>query len=165
MAGPRPFFCLGMGIFMRNQTKECNSANGRSHSEWPTVVREVILFTGVPPGKIIAQFLDYAIFSVLQFTHISEAPLIVTDLVVNGEFHPTLAVPNISGQFSPLRLPLRMRRGSSFGAVLQAPAVNDLGRGCCYRKLPVSMVLSTDHGDFAFMAVQVIRRDDDGPVV
>ena len=141
-----------------DQTKDC-------HSEWPGAVREVILFTGTSPDKIIAQFIDYAIFSVLQFTNISETPLIVTDLLVNGEFHPTLAAPNLSGQFPPLWLPLQMRRGSSFGAVLQAPAIIKPALECCYRKPPVSVVLSTDQGDFAFMAVQVIRRDDDGPLV
>jgi len=141
-----------------DQARKCNSIEGRRRHVWPTPVRAAILFAPADDRhtEVAIQFLDYAIFTVLQLTCIAQVSLTVTDLIVNNEFHPLLVVGSLSERFSSLRLPVQMSRGSSFGAVLQAP-VSTAVRPFCYPKVPKSLLLSTDHGDFVFDAGEVIR--------
>jgi len=143
-----------------HQTRQRDSINGQSRSAWPTAVRAVIWFTPSDErrAEVVIQFLDYAIFTVLQLTCIAQTPFTVTDLVVNDEFRPSLVVGSLSERFSPLRLPVQMNPGSSFGAVLQAPVSTAL-LPFCYPKVPASLLISTDHGDFVFNAGEIIRSD------
>jgi len=149
-----------------HQARKRDSVNGRSRSTWPTAVRAVILFTPSDdrPAEVVIQFLDYAIFTVLQLTCIAKAPFTVTDLIVNGEFRPALVVGSLSERFSPLRLPVQMNSGSSFGAVLQAP-ISTAVIPFCYPKVPASLLISTDHGDFVFNAGEIIRPDGSPPAI
>jgi len=142
------------------QARKRNLIECRNRSAWPTAVRAVILFAPSDdrPAEVVIQFLDYAIFTVLQLTCIAKTPFTVTDLVVNGEFRPTLVVGSLSERFSPLRLPVQMNSGSSFGAVLQAP-VSNAAFPFCYPKVPACLLISTDHGSFAFNAGEIIRSD------
>ena len=157
MAGPRPFF-LPVRPLM-NQVGKRNLINGRSRPAWPFAVRAAILFapSDGPNAGVVVHFLDYAIFTVLQLTNIANAPFSLTDLIVNGEFRPALAVGSLSDRLYPLRLPAPMGYGSSFGAVLRAPASVELS--ACYPKMPASVVVSTDRGDFAFHAGELIQPD------
>ena len=117
-----------------------------------------------PPAEVVIQFLDYAIFTVLQLTCIAKTPFTVTDLIVNGEFRPALVVGSLSERFSPLRLPVQINSGSSFGAVLQAP-VSTAALPFCYPKVPASLLISTEHGDFVFNAGEIIRPDGGSPAI
>ena len=122
---------------------------------WPTAVRAAISF--VPENdqcpKIFVNYLDYAIFTVLQLTSVAEGSFTVNDLVVNGEFRPAFGVANISDQFIRLRLPMEMGRGSVLSAVMQAP-VTRVAASSCYPKMPERLLISTKHGDFTFTARQ-----------
>ena len=161
--GAAPYFCLC--IPRMDQARKRNSIEGRRRHAWPTAVRAVILFAPSDdrPAEAVVQFLDYSIFTVLQVTSIAQTPFTVSDLIVNGEFRPTLVVGSLSERFSPLRLPVQMNSGSSFGAVLQAP-VSTAVLPFCYPKVPAFLLISTEHGDFVFDAGEIIRPDGSSPV-
>jgi hypothetical protein len=140
-----------------NQAGKRDSIHGRSRPAWPTAVRAAILFAPSDDRSdgLVVHFLDYAIFTVLQLTSVSNASFSVTDLIVNGEFRPALAIGSMSDRFYPLRLPVQMCHGSSLGVALRAPATVELS--ACYPKMPASVVVSTDRGDFAFHAGELIH--------
>jgi len=120
---------------------------------WPTSVRAVIPFPPEPNNtpEFVVDYLDYAIFAVIQITSIARVTFPLNSLVVNGEFRPVFAVGETSDQLVPLCLPIRMDYGQSFGAILRAP-FSKISASGCYPKLPASLVISTGHGDFRFTA-------------
>ncbi|MDD5350462.1 MAG: hypothetical protein PHQ12_09650 [Chthoniobacteraceae bacterium] len=128
---------------------------------WPEAIQATALF--VPTNNrngdvpVTVQFLDYAILTVLQVTSVSKTPFIVTDLIVNGEFHPALVFADLADCFPALRWPQPMRHGSSFRAILQAPPRPGVTLASCYPKAPAALVLSTSCGDFAFEAGKLLR--------
>ena len=150
-----------------HQEKKRESINGRNRSAWPTSVRAVSLFAPSDGrfADVVVHFLDYSIFAALQITSIAQAPLSVTDLIVNGEFRPSLAVGSLSDRIVSLRLPVQMCHGSSFGAVLRAPASDEV-QSRCYPKKPIRVTLSTNRGDFHFEISETILREEPGvPIV
>jgi len=145
------------------QARKRGSNKDQSRCAWPTTVRAAIPFAPSDNcPEVVVHFIDYAIFAVLQLTSIAKESFAVTDLIVNGEFRPVLAVANISDQFFPLRFPIQMGEGSSLGAVLRAPATR-IAASACYPKMPESLVVSTDHGDFTFNALELIRPGGGSP--
>lgn len=161
--GPRPFFCLCTSLM--HQARKRNAKNGHPQ-EWPTTVRAVIPFSPANDqhSEIVVYCLDYAIFTVLHITSIGKQAFTVRDLVVNGEFRPSFGVANISDQFFSLRFPMEMTRGSVLSSVLQAPATR-ITVSSCYPKMPESLVVSTDHGDFTFTALEIISPGGNPPAM
>lgn len=140
------------------QAKDTDPLKHPARHGWPSAVRLAIPFTPADdhPSGLAVHFLDYAIFTVLQVTLTADTPLTVSDLLVNGEFRPAFVTGSLSDQFLPLRLPMQMNRGTSFGAVLRAPAATIVPLDCCYPKAPASLAVTTNRGTFTFQAGEPI---------
>lgn len=144
------------------QARKFDSIDEHSHATWPTGVQAAALFelTDCSVKDLIAvHVLDYAIFKVLQVTSISDLPFTVLDLTVNGEFHPLISIANLTERFVALQMPKMMSKGSSFNAILQAPATAGLRPGCCYPKEPASVLVLTDRGSFTFRMREIVRAE------
>ncbi len=118
-------------------------------------VRMVIPFAPADdrPPEIAVEYLECTNFAFLQIT--AKTSLQVTDVVVNNEFRPALA---LFDQFRFLRFPVPLSPRARFGAVLQASEAG-IPADCCYWKLPVSLMISTNRGPFTFRAGEIIRSD------
>jgi hypothetical protein len=149
-----------------NQDKECEPLNVSNRSAWPAAVQAVTLFTPVGNAKtppVVVHYLECAAFTALQITSIADTLFAVTDLTVNGEFQPAISI--FADQFRFLRLPVSMLRGFSFGAVLQPPPSANMPVDCYYPKMPVSLVVFTDRGNFTFHASETTRVNGAPPAV
>lgn len=131
----------------------------RNRSTWPNAVQAVTPFVSTDNQNfsLFVNLFDYAIVETLQITSITKTLFTVTDIIVNGEFRPTLSLANVTPWIVVLRFPKPMNQGMSFFAVLRAPAIPTLSLGSCYPKPPVSLVISTNYGEFAFKAGVAIR--------
>ena len=126
----------------------------------PTAAQAVTLFRSdnlSPDPPMVVQFIEYGIFASLQLTSLAETPFSVTDLLVNAEFRPTLSLANLANWFLPLQLPKSMHRGTSFSAILQAPAAAGVTLACCYPKAPATLRIATNQGVYEFTATELIR--------
>lgn len=136
------------------QARIRNSVSSQNRA-WPATVRAAKEFhpkNGQYPGFEVF-YLDYAIFTILRLANIEERAFTVRGLVVNGEFCPTFAVAY--GQFSCFWLPFEVNCNSALNAVIQAP-ITRVPVSSCYPKMPESLVVSTNCGDIAFQAREIM---------
>lgn len=90
---------------------------------------------------------DYAIFKVLQVKSFAPIPLLINDIIVNGEFR-ALSIASLGNWLVSLRLPKTLRQGAAFHAILP-----DTG----HSKTPESLIVATDGGEFCFMAGKMVK--------
>ena len=118
---------------------------------------------------LAVELLEYGIVTFMVITSVSRTPFSVHDVIINSEFHPFLTAGLTPDACSPEKLffaipwPIQMNCGSSFFAVIQAPAAADGIQKHCYRKKPERLMVSTNRGDFSFdLSETILYRD---PVV
>jgi hypothetical protein len=124
----------------------------------------VTVFTPVDGGgdePVAVELVDHGIVVVVRVTSVSATPLAVTDVIVNGEFHPLLSVGDLKRLFLDLQWPRQMNYGASFLAVVQAPqAAAKVQEWCCYPKRPNAVMVSTSQGDFSFVIGEMILQSE-----
>jgi hypothetical protein len=125
------------------------------HPDLPTAtaraVTEFVPADGGSEGPVAVELVDYGIVTVIQVTSLSPTLLTVTDMIVNGDFHPGIAIGSLKALFVVLLLPRQMTYGASFHAVVQGPATIAKGQPwCCCPKQPTAITVSTSLGDFSF---------------
>jgi len=115
---------------------------------------------------LAVELLEYGIVTFMVITSVSRTPFSVHDVIINGEFHPFLTAAITPNTCSPEKLffsipwPVIMNCGSSFFAVIQAPAAADGIQKHCYQKITERLMVSTNRGDFNFQLSETILYRD-----
>jgi hypothetical protein len=124
----------------------------------------VTVFTPVNGGgdePVAVELADHGIVVVVRVTSIAPMPIAITDVILNGEFHPVLSVGDLKRLFVDLQWPRQMSYGALFLAVVQAPqAVAKVQTWCCYPKRPTTITVSTSQGDFSFVIGEMILQSE-----
>jgi hypothetical protein len=102
---------------------------------------------------LAVEYLNYGIIGGIQITSLSSTLVVVLNVLVNGEFAPSLHAPREEGRGAYLRrgFPRQLPEyGCSFITVTDAPAAPDHIRSLCYGKPVTEVEVFTSHGNFVF---------------
>ena len=102
---------------------------------------------------LAVEYFNYGVIGGVQITSLSCEPIVVTSVLINNEFCPSLHAPREEGRGDYLRkgFPRALPEyGYSFITITDAPAAPDHVRLLCYGKPVTEVMVFTNRGNFVF---------------